>query len=207
MLENSGAERRHEIGRVQFKKSLSGGGKAYQGMISKDNRSAYLTLRGLLIWQYGRDYLALEAARAEFERRRNGNLKADRSRGGDGWNHAEAKLTDRMHLLHASQGETQHEHDKELGISETLCEDALELIEHAMEGDAPPNSLIRRDVTLPGAEDSNFSYDDGTTVDLESGEADGCESDSENGSDRSTVKSSDSESESDLEIDSDDNGE
>ncbi len=32
MLENSGAERRHEIGRVQFKKALSGGGKAYRGM-------------------------------------------------------------------------------------------------------------------------------------------------------------------------------
>jgi hypothetical protein len=30
MLENSGAERRHEIGRVQFKKALSGGGKAYR---------------------------------------------------------------------------------------------------------------------------------------------------------------------------------
>ena len=31
MLENSGAERRHEIGRVQFKKALRGGGKAYRG--------------------------------------------------------------------------------------------------------------------------------------------------------------------------------
>ena len=32
MLENSGAERRHEIGRVMFKKLLSGWGKAYKGM-------------------------------------------------------------------------------------------------------------------------------------------------------------------------------
>ncbi len=30
MLENSGADRRHEIGRVQFKKALSGGGKAFR---------------------------------------------------------------------------------------------------------------------------------------------------------------------------------
>ncbi len=58
MLENSGAERRHEIGRVQFKKELSGEGKAYRGTREYENRSEYLTLRGLLIWQYGRDMLA-----------------------------------------------------------------------------------------------------------------------------------------------------
>ena len=207
MLENSGAERRHEIGRVQFKKSLSGGGKAYQGMKAKENRSAYLTLRGLLIWQYGRDYLALQAALAEFERRRNGPPKADRSRAGDGWEHVEAKVTDRMHQLRASQGETQHKHDEELGISGILCEDALDSLERAMEGEAPPDSLIGHSVTLPGAEDSNFSYNDGTTIDLESGEAEGCESDSENGSNCSSMSGSGSESDLESDSYSDDNDE
>ena len=60
MLENSGAERRHQIGKVHFRKSLAGGGKQYSGMTAHQNRSAYLTIRGVLIWQYGRDLVALE---------------------------------------------------------------------------------------------------------------------------------------------------
>jgi hypothetical protein len=205
MLENSGAERRHEIGRVQFKKSLSGGGKAYQGMKAKDNRSAYLTLRGLLIWQYGRDFVALQAAIAEFERLRRGPLKADRSRAGNGWDHYQAQAADRMHQLHGSQGERAQDHDKELRMSETLREDALESLERAEEGDAPPDSLIRPDMPasdLPGAEDSHFSYEDGTTVDVETGEADGCDCDSEKGSVCSSMTSSGSESDYDSDIDS-----
>ena len=58
MLENSGAERRHQIGKVQFRKSLGGGGSLYFELTGTENRTAYLTLRGLLIWQYGRDFLA-----------------------------------------------------------------------------------------------------------------------------------------------------
>lgn len=64
MLENSGAERRHQIGKLHFRKSLGGGGTLYFALTGAENRSAYLTLRGLLIWQYGRDllsyYLALD---------------------------------------------------------------------------------------------------------------------------------------------------
>jgi hypothetical protein len=60
MLENSGAERRHQIGKVHFRKSLGGGGRRYSGMTAHQNRSAYLTIRGVLIWQYGRDLVALE---------------------------------------------------------------------------------------------------------------------------------------------------
>jgi hypothetical protein len=60
MLENSGAELRHQMGRVHFRKSLAGGGKQYSGMTAHQNRSAYLTIRGILIWQYGRDLVALE---------------------------------------------------------------------------------------------------------------------------------------------------
>ena len=62
MLENSGAERRHQIGKVHFRKSLAGGGKQYSGMASHENRTAFLTLRGVLIWQFGRDLLAQEIA-------------------------------------------------------------------------------------------------------------------------------------------------
>jgi hypothetical protein len=65
MLENSGAERRHQIGKVHFRKSLAGGGKMYSGMASNENRTAYLTLRGVHIWQYGRDLLAHEIAQME----------------------------------------------------------------------------------------------------------------------------------------------
>ena len=62
MLENSGAERRHQIGKVHFRKSLAGGGRHYSGTASNQNRTAYLTLRGVLIWQFGRDLLAQEIA-------------------------------------------------------------------------------------------------------------------------------------------------
>ena len=130
MLENSGAERRHEVGRVQFRKSLSGGGKAYRGMKPSENRSAYLTLRGLLIWQYGRDLIAAMVAQAEFERHRSGPLKADRSRTGDGWKYAEehSETTRDWHFIrhrhHArryqyerTRRRTQYEHDTECGCS------------------------------------------------------------------------------------------
>lgn len=65
MLENSGAERRHQIGKVHFRKSLAGGGKLYSGMASHENRTAFLTLRGVLIWQFGRDLLAQMIAKEE----------------------------------------------------------------------------------------------------------------------------------------------
>jgi hypothetical protein len=65
MLENSGAERRHQIGKVHFRKSLAGGGKQYSGMASNENRTAFLTMRGVLIWQLGRDLLALEIAKEQ----------------------------------------------------------------------------------------------------------------------------------------------
>ena len=65
MLENSGAERRHQIGKVHFRKSLAGGGRHYLGTASNQNRTAYLTIRGVLIWQFGRDLLAQEIAKEE----------------------------------------------------------------------------------------------------------------------------------------------
>ena len=67
MLENSGAERQHQIGKIQFKKALYGGGTLLKGMTLCENRSACLTFRGLLIWQYGRDIIATENALRKLE--------------------------------------------------------------------------------------------------------------------------------------------
>jgi hypothetical protein len=65
MMSNSGAERRHEYGRRAFRRSLCGGcwAKYDPELANKANMSAYLTLREILIWQYGSDLLSHEKAR------------------------------------------------------------------------------------------------------------------------------------------------
>ena len=64
MMSNSGAERRHEYGRRAFKRSLCGGcwSKHEPQLANMKNLSAYLTLREILIWQYGSDLLSHELA-------------------------------------------------------------------------------------------------------------------------------------------------
>jgi hypothetical protein len=64
MMSNSGAERRHEYGLRAFKRSLCGGcwAKTNQEIADKRNLSAYLTLREILVWQYGADLLSHEMA-------------------------------------------------------------------------------------------------------------------------------------------------
>jgi hypothetical protein len=65
MMSNSGAERRHEYGRRAFRRSLCGGcwAKHDQELANKANMSAFLTLREILIWQYGSDLVSHEKAR------------------------------------------------------------------------------------------------------------------------------------------------
>jgi hypothetical protein len=65
MMSNSGAERRHEYGRRAFRRSLCGGcwAKHDPELANKKNMSAFLTLREVLIWQYGSDLLSHEKAR------------------------------------------------------------------------------------------------------------------------------------------------
>jgi hypothetical protein len=65
MMSNSGAERRHEYGRRAFRRSLCGGcwAKHDPELANKANMSAFLTLREILIWQYGSDLLGHEKAR------------------------------------------------------------------------------------------------------------------------------------------------
>jgi hypothetical protein len=65
MMSNSGGERRHEYGRRAFRRSLCGGcwAKHDPELANKANMSAFLTLREILIWQYGSDLLSHEKAR------------------------------------------------------------------------------------------------------------------------------------------------
>ena len=64
MMSNSGAERRHANGRAAFKRSLCGGCWRKQDETLKEvpNLSAYLTLREIMVWQYGSDLLSHELA-------------------------------------------------------------------------------------------------------------------------------------------------
>ncbi len=138
MLENSGAERRHEIGRVQFKKALSGGGKAYRGTREYENRSAYLTLRGLLIWQYGRDMLAEMEAEARVRKLGTPATAASASgtRAEDGWDAAIERR--RLQELWAERDK----HDESLKLDSVLCDKALRSLDTAKEGDAPPEHVL-----------------------------------------------------------------
>ena len=65
MMSNSGAERLHEYGRSAFRRLLCGGcwAKYDQDLANKANMSAFLTLREILIWQYGSDLVSHEKAR------------------------------------------------------------------------------------------------------------------------------------------------
>ena len=160
MLENSGAERRHEIGRVQFKKALSGGGKAYRGTREFENRSAYLTLRGLLIWQYGRDMLAEMEAEARAKHLRVYAKAGPKTRDADGWTNAADR--DRLRGLWAERDD----HDKTLELDTVLCEEALQKLDTAQEGDEPQSVVSaegRRELATIDPE-APIIFDDGTVA-------------------------------------------
>ena len=160
MLENSGAERRHEIGRVQFKKALSGGGKAFRGTKAFENRSAYLTLRGLLIWQYGRDMLGEMEAEARAQHLQTPAQSGSRKRGADGWKSVEQR--EHFQQLWAERDE----HDKDLKLDSVLCEEALQRLDTAKEGDAPHSvvSVEGGQVLATVDPEAPFLLDDGTVV-------------------------------------------
>ncbi len=130
MLENSGAERLHEIGRVQFKNALSGGGKANRETQALENRPAYLTLRWLLIWQYGRDMTAEMEAEARAHRLQMPPLAGPRTRVADGWNSAaDSAERDRLQALWAERDK--HSDDETLKLDSVLCEEALQRLDTA----------------------------------------------------------------------------
>ena len=121
MLENSGAERRHQIGKVHFRKSLAGGGRHYLGSASNQNRSAYLTIRGVLIWQFGRDLLAQEIAKEE---QGPAPLKQScRSRNACGYHGALSTIARNQSV------EEPHDQDMDLDASEFLTNDRLDRLE------------------------------------------------------------------------------
>jgi hypothetical protein len=66
MMSNSGAERRHQMGRLGFQRSLCGGAwkNRRPDLAAKRNLTAYLTLREVaMVWQYGQDLLSHHRAR------------------------------------------------------------------------------------------------------------------------------------------------
>jgi hypothetical protein len=131
MLENSKPKQRHEIGRVQFKKVLSCGGKAYCGTREYENRSAYLTLRGLLIWQYASDMLAEREAEARARDIRKPTQAGSKTRDTDCW--IKAVERDRLRGLWAERDK----HDETLKLDSLLGEKALQRLDTSKEGDAP----------------------------------------------------------------------
>ena len=136
MLENSGAERRHQIGKIQFKKTLYGGGKLLKGMTPCENRSAYLTLRGLLIWQYGRDILATENAIRKLETKNKGE---NRGRDDDGWSpikystepilHQSAPQNEEKMKAFREIWKSRDKSDSELNMDSLLTDEILERLE------------------------------------------------------------------------------
>ena len=140
MLENSGAERRHQIGKLHFRKSLGGGGTLYFAMTGAENRSAYLTLRGLLIWQYGRDLLAYylmldemdkSAQKAKGARISGWAAAVEQRIGTQGVEDADSvqRRTRELRGLMPSQGVL----DDQQQVHEDLTEDHLALLEGAID--------------------------------------------------------------------------
>jgi hypothetical protein len=151
MLENSGAERRHQIGKVHFRKSLAGGGKLYSGMASHENRTAFLTLRGVLIWQFGRDLLAQSIAKEE-----QGpaiSSESCRSRGACGYAGAMSKIAAKQ-SVEGPQGQ-----DMDLDASEFLTNDRLERLEAGC-----PMDLEQEFVMEDGEQRDAIDHDGGLQV-------------------------------------------
>jgi hypothetical protein len=104
MLENSGAERRHTIGKLQFRRTLcqavcSGrpvetNSAMYQGALACENRTAYYTLRGTLIWQFGTDRITWELAVLKKQARAAGGQRyqVDRTRQESGWDFSSSQF-------------------------------------------------------------------------------------------------------------------
>ena len=153
MLENSGAERRHQIGKVHFRKSLAGGGKLYSGMASHENRTAFLTLRGVLIWQFGRDLLAQLIAKEE-----QGpaiSREPCRSRGACGYAGAMSKIAANLkQSVEGPQGQ-----DMDLDASEFLNNDRLERLEAGC-----PMDLEQEFVMEDGEQRDAIDHDGGLQV-------------------------------------------
>jgi hypothetical protein len=82
MMSNSGVERRHEYGRRAAKKALAGGcwKQKVPELADRENLFAYLTLKEILIWQYGTDLVSRQyAERAASGRGGQSNQAVDGS--------------------------------------------------------------------------------------------------------------------------------
>ena len=86
MMSNSGVERRHEYGRRAAKKALAGGcwRQKVPELADKENLFAYLTLKEILIWQYGTDLVSRQyAERAASGRGGQGSRSNQAANGSD----------------------------------------------------------------------------------------------------------------------------
>jgi hypothetical protein len=86
MMSNSRAERRHEYGRRVAKKALAGccWKQKVPELADKENLFANLTLKEILIWQYGTDLVSHQYAERAASGRGRGSRSADGS-DTDGW--------------------------------------------------------------------------------------------------------------------------
>lgn len=143
MLENSGVERRHQIGKLQFKKALGNcsaasrkPGGMFNNMQNFENRAVYYTIRGVNIWQFGTDMLtyALATIRAMQEKFK-GVIIGNRRRDGRGWDLSErmkhvkdiylAKVTAPAHTVRESFKEPTNESGKRtLSVEEMTTRDS-----------------------------------------------------------------------------------
>lgn len=139
MMENSGAERRHQIGKVMFIKSLGGGGQLYFAMSGTEARSAYLTFRGELMWQYGRDLLAYLLAQEKSEAANGQDGKRAL-----GWDSVKLDSDSSIAERRTKLSELQYSGYMELNASDVLTEEVLEALEETSDSSEPPDL----DVTL-----------------------------------------------------------
>ena len=160
MLENSGAERRHQIGKVMFRKALGGGGNLLLSFSGLGNLTAYLTLRGLLIWSYGRDMLAYflaEEKQQEAAAKHTGKRLI-------GWDSIGASLGKERELVgqksraYPALAEVQYNDpkDRQLDTSGCLTDEALFELE-TQDEESQPVELVAKLGLLPADIDAAFS--------------------------------------------------
>ncbi len=157
MMSNSGAERRHEYGRRASRKALASNGwrKKNPEYDKKPNLIAYLTLKELLMWQYGNDLISHELARLSKEGNLPGPLPTVRGA-------VQFTVESRRAVFAASEprprSETETEEDRIVAESDPRIADELEPLLTTSELDAesraqpydPPPSFETSDSTVWG---------------------------------------------------------
>jgi hypothetical protein len=197
MMSNSGAERRHELGRLAFKRSLCSGAWKKRNPKLKNirNLSVYLSFREISIWQYGMDLLSHHKARcAEAPEGQEPEIESFRAQ------IARAKLRPVLPAFSdGTQTVASETEDAPTGFS------SAELAE--IEGTMNAASVLEGHTRVPDVgvmrdpESEGTFYDPSTDPDLVQ-DADCCsESDGPGSDDFSESSESESDGESDVKVD------